>query len=576
MKPISILIVDDEPDNFDVIETLLHNQDYQLHYAASGPEAIASLDIIKPDLILLDVMMPEMDGVEVCQQIKAMEQWKAVPIIMVTAFVSKQALAKCLRMGADDFISKPVNSIELNARISSMLRIYRQYQELKTFNTQLEILVQERTNQLQMMLLEDDLTHLPSRAYLLDRLSTALESDGSHLAIVYLDCDQFKLINGAFGYTIGNQLLQAIAQRLQHYLRPGDILARVGGDEFCFLLYNTQDLFPLDIWIQSVIRGFDTPLEVANYKIFLSACMGIALGSSHDSQPEALLQAADTAMYKAKLRGKGCYEIFHPQFYLATLHRLTLETDLQRALEEGEFFAHYQPIVSLDTQQLIGFEALVRWQHPTRGIVFPGEFIACIEETGLVIQVGMVILRQACHQLHTWQQQGWPQLTMSVNLSVRQFTSPTLLTDIDQILAETQVNPACIKLEITENALMQNAEIVIALTQQLRSRQIQISIDNFGTGYSSLGYLNRFPVNILKIDRSFINEMPDRNRKYQVVETIINLSHQLNLGVVAEGIETKQQVAWLQQLGCEFGQGDLFSKPLAPDEIERIFLQGRG
>ena len=576
MKPISILIVDDEPDNFDVIETLLYDQDYQLHYAASGPEAIASLGMIEPDLILLDVMMPEMDGVEVCQQIKAMEQWKAVPIIMVTAFVSKQALAKCLHMGADDFISKPVNSIELNARISSMLRIYRQYQELKTFNTQLEILVQERTNQLQMMLLEDDLTHLPSRAYLLGKLSTALESDGSHLAIVYLDCDQFKLINGAFGYTIGNQLLQAIAQRLKNYLRPGDILARVGGDEFCFLLYDIQDLLTLDTWIQSVIRAFDTPLEVANYKIFLSACMGVALGSSSDSQADDLLQAADTAMYKAKLRGKGCYEIFHPQFYLATLYRLNLETDLQRALEEGQFFAHYQPIVSLDTQQLVGFEALVRWQHPTRGIVFPGEFIACIEETGLVIQVGMVILRQACQQLHTWQHQGWPQLTMSVNLSVRQFTSPTLLTDIDQILAETQVNHACIKLEITESAIMQNAEIAIALTQQLRSRQIQISIDDFGTGYSSLGYLNRFPLNILKIDRSFINEMPDRNRKYRVVETIINLSHQLNLAVVAEGIETQQQLEWLQQLGCEFGQGYLFSKPLPPEQIERIFLQGRG
>jgi diguanylate cyclase (GGDEF)-like protein len=505
-----------------------------------------------------------------------MEQWRAVPIIMVTAFVSKQALAKCLHMGADDFISKPVNSIELNARISSMLRIYRQYQELKTFNTQLEILVQERTNKLERMLIEDDLTHLPSRAYLLGKLSTALESEGSYLAIVYLDCDQFKLINGAFGYPIGNQLLQAIAQRLQHYLRPGDILARVGGDEFCVLLYDIQDLVPLDIWIQSVIRGFDTPLEVGNYKIFLSACMGIALGSSSDSQPEALLQAADTAMYKAKLRGKGCYEIFHPQFYLATLHRLTLETDLQRALEERQFFTHYQPIVSLDTQQLVGFEALVRWQHPTRGIVFPGEFIACIEETGLVIQVGMVILRQACQQLYTWQQQGWHQLTMSVNLSVRQFTSPTLLTDIDQILAETQVNPACLKLEITESAIMQNAEIAIALTQQLRSRQIQISIDDFGTGYSSLGYLNRFPLNILKIDRSFISETPNVNRKYRVVETIINLSHQLDLAVVAEGIETQQQLEWLQQLGCEFGQGYLFSRPLAPDQIEKIFLQGRG
>ncbi len=568
----SILVVDDEPDNFDVIETLLSAQDYQLHYAASGASAIASLDTFEPDLILLDVMMPGMDGIEVCQRIKAMPQWESVPIIVVTALTTKKDLAQCLTAGADDFISKPVNSLELTARVRSMLRIRQQYQQLATFNARLEATVQQRTAELQAMIFEDGLTALPSRTFLLQKLAELLQSGESSFAVVCLDCDQFKLVNGSFGHVIGNQLLIAIAERLRQHLRPGDVLARMGEDEFCFLLHQIEDAVALEPFIQTILRSFNAPFSLVNCEIFMTACIGISLSNDAAGQSEELLQDADTAMYQAKLRGKGSYQIFDRQMHLAMFNRLILENDLQRALEQQEFVLYYQPIVHLQTQKLAGFEALLRWQHPERGMVSPGEFIPCMETTGLIVPVGMLVLKQACQQLRSWQQQGWTEITMSVNLSVRQFACPTLLADIDRVLSETAINPGYLKLEITESAIMDNAEMAIALTKELRSRQIQISIDDFGTGYCSLGYLHHFPVDTLKIDRCFVNQIQTGNRNYQVVNTIIALSNQLELAVIAEGIETTQQLEWLQQLGCQFGQGYLFSKPLPAAEIESIYL----
>ncbi len=568
----SILVVDDEPDNFDVIETLLSAQNYQLHYAASGQSAIASLDTFEPDLILLDVMMPGMDGIEVCQRIKAMPQWESVPIIVVTALTTKKDLAQCLTAGADDFISKPVNSLELTARVRSMLRIRQQYQQLATFNARLEATVQQRTAELQTMIFEDGLTALPSRTFLVQKLAELLQSGESSFAVVCLDCDQFKLVNGSFGHAIGDQLLIAIAERLRQHLRPGDVLARMGEDEFCFLLHQIEDAVALEPFIQTILRSFNAPFSLVNCEIFMTACMGISLSNDAAGQSEELLQDADTAMYQAKLRGKGSYQIFDRQMHLAMFNRLMLENDLQRSLEQQEFVLYYQPIVHLQTQKLAGFEALLRWQHPERGMVSPGEFIPCMETTGLIVPVGMLVFKQACQQLRSWQQQGWTEITMSVNLSVRQFACPTLLADIDRVLSETAINPGYLKLEITESAIMDNAEMAIALTKELRSRQIQISIDDFGTGYCSLGYLHHFPVDTLKIDRSFVNQIQAENRNYQVVNTIIALSNQLELAVIAEGIETTQQLEWLQQLGCQFGQGYLFSKPLPAAEIESIYL----
>jgi len=575
MKTTSILIIDDEPHNFDVLEALLHDQGYQLHYAASGQEAITTLDTFNPDLILLDVMMPEMDGITVCRRIKAMPKWETLPIVMVTALTTKKDLAECLTAGADDFIGKPIDSLELKARVRSMLRIRHQYQQLETFKTQLEATVQQRTAQLQTMIFQDALTKLPSQTFLLEKLAERLQNGSSSFAVVYLDCDQFKLINASFGYAVGDQLLIAVAERLKQSLHPDDVLVRIVNNEFCFLVKQVEDTCALEPFLQTILNGFNAPFSVANCEIFVSVCMGIALGNEAYQKPEQPLQDAAMAMYQAKSRGKGSYDFFDRQINQAMLNRLTLESDLQRALKQQEFVVYYQPIIQLQTQKLIGFEALVRWQHPERGMVSPGEFIPSMETTGLIVPVGITVLKQACQQLYAWQQQGWTGLIMSVNLSVRQFACPTLLADIDRVLSETAVNPACLKLEITESAIMENAALAITLTEALRSRHIQISIDDFGTGYSSLGYLHCFPVNDLKIDRSFVNQIQVETPKYQIVSTIIALSNQLGLTVVAEGIETPQQLKVLQQLGCEFGQGYLFSKPLPADEIEARFLHSK-
>ena len=582
-QPFSILVVDDEPDNFEVIETLLsieetalgETQAYRLYYAASGPAALKSLSLFQPDVILLDVMMPGMSGLEVCQRIKAMAQWQSLPIIMVTSLTDKVDLARCFAAGADDFISKPVTGLELKARVRSMLRIRQQYQALANFNTHLEKTVQERTAQLQAMIVQDGLTQLSSRTALLQQIAEMLRAQDFCFAVVYLDCDQFKLVNSAFGHGVGNQLLLAIAGRLQQLLRPGDTLARVGEDEFCFLLHQIDGEHTLQPFIDQVLQSFVSSFEVDNCEIFMTACIGIALGDRAYQQAEEPLQDADTAMYKAKQHGKNSYQIFDRQMSVAILERLTLETDLQRALNHQEFVVYYQPIINLHTEALCGFEALVRWQHPRRGLVLPNEFIPCMEETGLIVPLGITVLQQACGQLLAWHQQGHTDLTMSVNLSVRQFASPTLLADIDQVLAETGLDPAYLKLEITESALLENAETAIGIMAELRSRQIHISVDDFGTGYSSLSSLHRFPLSDLKIDHSFVSQMHESQRNFKIVSTIIALGDQLELTVVAEGIETRQQLEQLQRLGCQLGQGYLSSQPLSADAIETHHLNRR-
>ena len=571
-----VLVIDDEPDNFDVLETLLHDQNYQMHYCSNGLDALLSLDNIKPDIILLDVMMAGIDGIEFCYRIREIPKWEALPIIMVTALSSKEDLAKCLTAGANDFITKPVNSVELKARVRSMIRIHQQHQQLASFNALLEKTVEQRTVDLQNMIFRDTVTHLPSRMFLLQQITATLEAGDLSFAVVYIDCDQFKLVNGAFGYAVGNQLLKAIGDRLNQHLRTGDLLARIGEDEFCFLLHqiDRQNLEQaIEPYIQKILQSFINPFIVSGCEIFISACIGIAVGHSLDQQPEELLQDADTAMYKAKIKGKGSYQIFDRQMYLATLNRLTLENDLQRALKQQEFITYYQPIINLATEKISGFEALVRWRHPERGLISPLEFIPCMEETGLIVPVGIMILKQACLQLKAWHDLGWTELTMSVNLSVRQFACPNLVEDIDQVLLETAIDPNYLKMEITESAIMDNAQTAITVLEQLRSRHIQISIDDFGTGYSSLGYLHRFPVDNLKIDRSFVSQIQSDKRKYQVVDMIVSLSKQLQLSIIAEGIETTEQLQWLQNVGCEYGQGYLFSKPLPAVDIAAKFFK---
>lgn len=383
-------------------------------------------------------------------------------------------------------------------------------------------------------------------------------------AVLFLDLDRFKIINDSLGHTIGDQLLVAVARRLEASLRLEDRVARIGGDEFTILLANIGNPGEATIVADRVARDLSRPFNLGGHEVVTTASIGIASSVIGYTDPSSILRDADMAMYRAKSLGKSRYEIFDKAMHVRAVNLLQLETDLRRAVEREEFLLHYQPIVELATGLIRGFEALVRWQHPERGMVSPGEFIPVAEETRLIIPIGEWVLREACRQIVRWQERfsASEPLWMSVNLSIKQFTQPSLPEQVGNILRETNLDPRSLKLEITESLMMENIETAIDMLKRLRALGIELSIDDFGTGYSSLSYLHRFPLSTLKIDRSFVSNMDEGNENTEIVRTVVTLARSLGMQVVAEGVETEEQLALLRTLGCEYGQGYLFSRPI--------------
>jgi diguanylate cyclase (GGDEF)-like protein/PAS domain S-box-containing protein len=420
--------------------------------------------------------------------------------------------------------------------------------------------------------LHDPLTGLPNRAWFMQQLRASLEQvkyqKDRISAVLFLDLDRFKIINDSIGHMIGDQLLIGIAGRLQNCLRPQDKVARLGGDEFTVLLNGLRDASEAVEVAERIQREIAKPFNLNGYETFTTASIGIALSSSGYDRPEDLLRDADTAMYQAKSLGKAQYVIFDRDMHARAMSLLQLETDLRRATQRREFFIQYQPIVSLTSGKLTGFEALVRWNHPDRGLIPPEEFIALAEETGFVVPIGQWVLGEACRQMSWWQQQ-FPSslpLSISVNLSSKQFAHSSLIEQIVQTLKLTGLNPRSLKIEITESVVMENIEVAARMLEQLRALGVGLSIDDFGTGYSSLSYLHRLPIDTLKIDRSFVGQICENNENKEIVRTIITLAQSLGMGVIAEGVETKGQLKELRELKCESGQGYLFSRPLNADE----------
>ena len=424
----------------------------------------------------------------------------------------------------------------------------------------------------------DTLTGLPNRSLFMDRLSQTLrrgrrKAETPFSAIV-LDVDRFKDINDSLGHANGDQLLVAIARRLENCVRPGDTVARLGGDEFAILLEDMQDEGDAVTVARRIQNQIALPFVLEGQEVFTSVSMGLAPGTGYE-KPEDLLRDADTAMYRAKERGRSCYEVFDQGMHARAVARLQLETDLRRAIERKEFRVFYQPIVSLRTDRLVGFEALVRWQHPTRGLMAPGDFLPLAEETGLIMPMDLWVLREACRQTRIWHEKyaQTPPLRLNVNLSSKQFVRSGLLGELKDILAQTSLDPGSLTLEITESVLMEDSAAVRAMLERIRDLGIKLYLDDFGTGYSSLGYLHRFPIDSLKIHHSFVGAM-GRDEQGQLVRTITTLAENMNLGVVAEGVETAEQLRRLRELNCDRVQGFLFSRPIAGPAAELLVARG--
>jgi diguanylate cyclase (GGDEF)-like protein/PAS domain S-box-containing protein len=425
-------------------------------------------------------------------------------------------------------------------------------------------------------LTQDTLTGLPNRARFYDLLKLRVARKQSNkdrrCAVLLLDVDRFKLVNDSLGNASADQLLIQIAQRVKTCMRQGDVLARVGGDEFAVLLDDVSGEEEASSVATRIQQALAISFNLLGQEVYTTMSIGIALASGNGEHVSDMLRDAETAMHTAKARGKARYEIFGRDMHGELMSRLKMETDLRRACERDELFVDYQPIVSLQSRTLIGFEALVRWDHPEFGLVPPKEFIPVAEETGLILTIGQRVLESACRQAREWQETfpASPPLFVSVNLSVKQFNQPGLVEDIANLLAESQLPPRCLKLEITESVFSDNIEAAVGLLTQLRELGVQLSIDDFGTGYSSLSYLQRFPIDTLKIDRSFVTQMMENEENLAIVRTIVALAQNLGMDVVAEGVETEDQLKLLRKLECENGQGYLFSTPLGGQQLDQF------
>ncbi len=425
--------------------------------------------------------------------------------------------------------------------------------------------------------LHDSLTGLPNRTLLLERLDLSLRRATRHksyqFAVLFLDLDNFKVINDSLGHLIGDELLLKTAALLSQMIRETDLAARLGGDEFVVLLDGLDEAEEAVRVTERILAGLETPLLVANREIFIGASIGIVVGATGYQCAEELLRDSDLAMYRAKHSGRGCYVMFDPDMHLKAVQRLQIESDLRKALEHSQFVLYYQPVVDLKSQTVRGFEALIRWQHPQKGCVSPADFIEIAEETGLIEPIGEWVLHSACRQLALWQAQ-FPQriLQISVNLSVKQLKA-SLLQTLEDVLTAYCIQPHSLVLEITESMLVENIGTTVKLLKQIKAKGIHISIDDFGTGYSSLSYLHQLPIDVLKIDRAFVSPAEPDARNQVIAESIIALSNLLELNVIAEGIETAQQLAWLQMLGCESGQGYFFSPPVLAEQAAQMLTQ---
>ena len=569
----SVLVVDDEAQNRKLITVLLGPEGYDTQVACTGPEALAAVAESPPDLILLDVMMPGMDGYQVARILKDDPATAGIPIIMVSAHDDRTARLRGLEAGAEDFLTKPVDRAELWLRVRNLLRLKELSNALLDQGQVLEQQVRARTADLHHLAHHDSLTGLPNRGLLHATLERTLELGrrrGCSVAVLFLDIDHFKNINDSRGHAVGDDLLRQFGDRLVQCVRVRDTVGRLGGDEFALILLLEDGAAGAARVAEEVLTSLEVPFELYGNEIAISASIGVAVFPDDADTPDALLQCADTSMYEAKTAGRSTYRFYTAQMNAALEARLELEAALRRAVERQEFVLHYQPKVHVGSGQIVGVEALLRWERPGHGLVSPADFIPALEGSGLIVRVGSWVLDQACRQIALWLARAAPALPVSVNVSGRQFCDGDVVADVAHALEQHGVPAHLIELELTESMLMENTDRTIATLSELKAMGVRISVDDFGTGYSSLAYLRRFPIDTLKIDMAFVRDITTSPDDAAIALAIIRMAHSLKLDVVAEGVETAAQLAYLRRHHCDQVQGYFISRPLPVAALDAL------
>jgi diguanylate cyclase (GGDEF)-like protein len=592
-----ILIVDDVADNRAILLRRFQRQGFEVAEADSGLKALELIDSQEFDLVLLDVMMPGIDGIETLKRIRSQRSASALPVIMVTAKAESGDIVESLGLGANDYVTKPVDFAVALARANTQiarrraeLQVVAANAALSRANENLEKNVADRTALLvglyqklraEMAVREesdarslylayhDSLTGLGNRLLFKEQLEKALKEvweTPNPVAILFVDLDGFKGVNDTLGHSIGDQLLKSVANRIRDILPANGRLARFGGDEFAVLQMSAEQPSAAITLAQEIIDVVSRPTDIEGYDVTVSASVGIAVANAGSMSAEDFLKSADIAMYGAKSKGPGNYRMFDPEMDAIVQARSALERDMRNGIVQNHFRIFYQPLVNLQTQKVTSFEALMRWQHPERGLISPTEFIPLAEETGLIVRLGEWAMREACYEA-----MGWPDdISVSVNLSAIQFAKGDLVSTVMNALASSGLPASRLELEITESALLERTDHNVRILDQLHELGVRIALDDFGTGYSSIGYLRSFKFDKLKIDQSFVKDLLADEKSLAIVRAIVGLGSSFGITTTAEGVETEDQRRCLNHEGCNEVQGFLYSEPLPPSGIRPL------
>ncbi|MBX9909198.1 MAG: EAL domain-containing protein [Beijerinckiaceae bacterium] len=592
----SLLIVDDIADNRTILARRFQRRGFEIVEASSGREALACLATRPFDTILLDVMMPEMDGIEVLRRIREQHSVSAMPVIMVTAKSQSEDIVAALALGANDYVTKPVEFDVALARVTTQIErkraeaeMRRSAERLRLLNEELEARVNERTARLAAAnrRLEDEivqrheteaqnaylarhdiLTGLGNRLMLRERLAASFAERGdlAPACLLCIDLDGFKSVNDGLGHAVGDALLQVVAERLRSAAGPQDDVVRLGGDEFAVLTRPVDGIDEATSLAGRLIATLSEPFTLDGNAVHIGASIGVAVSGAEGETCEELMKAADMALYRAKSAGRGVWRVFDPAMDACVQARRLLEVDLRNALSEGELALFYQPLVDMKTERITGFEALMRWRHPVRGYVSPADFIPIAEDLGLIVPLGEWALREACMEAVKWP----PNVKIAVNLSPIQFQRGSLVPAVVSALAASGLAPHRLELEITESVLLDKSATNLDTLKALRQLGVRIAMDDFGTGYSSLSYLRSFPFDKIKIDQSFISDLGNGVESQAIVDAITGLGVSFGITTTAEGVETQAQFDLLSGNGCNEVQGRLFSMPVPAEEVASL------